>query len=72
MVVFVRFDSYSLICYNSFSDKFLSIKEMNFLKFREKVKDLPCFETKELRLVLGVYFADTTLLNLNNYKYESI
>jgi predicted transcriptional regulator of viral defense system len=40
---------------------------MNFLQFKEKVKELPYFETKELRLVLGDDFSNTTLVNLKNW-----
>lgn len=40
---------------------------MNFLEFREKTKELPYFETKELRLVLGTDFTSTTLVNLKNW-----
>lgn len=40
---------------------------MNFLQFQEKLKEFPCFETKELRLVLGADFSSTTLVNLKNW-----
>lgn len=53
--------------YNSFIDIILLIKEMNFLEFRKKIEDLPYFETKELRLILGNNFTATTLVNLKNW-----
>ena len=40
---------------------------MNFLEFKQKTEDLPCFETKELRLILGENFTPTTLVNLKNW-----
>lgn len=40
---------------------------MNYLEFRQKTKELPCFETKELRLILGASFSSTTLINLKNW-----
>lgn len=40
---------------------------MNFFEFKEKTKELPYFETKELRLILGVDFSSTTLVNLKNW-----
>ena len=40
---------------------------MNYLEFREKTKELPFFETKELRLILGDKFTRTTLINLRNW-----
>lgn len=40
---------------------------MNFLKFKEKIEEIPFFETKELRLVLGLGFSNTTLVNLKNW-----
>jgi len=40
---------------------------MNFLEFKQKTEDLPCFETKELRLILGINFTSTTLVNLKNW-----
>jgi len=53
--------------YNSFSDIFLSIKEMNFIEFKQRNQELPCFETKELKLILGSDFSNTTLVNLKNW-----
>jgi len=40
---------------------------MNIFEFKEKIKPLPYFETKELRLVLGTEFTSTTLVNLKNW-----
>ncbi|PIP27139.1 MAG: hypothetical protein COX30_03505 [Candidatus Moranbacteria bacterium CG23_combo_of_CG06-09_8_20_14_all_39_10] len=40
---------------------------MNFFEFREKTKELPYFETKELRVILGADFSSTTLGNLKNW-----
>lgn len=40
---------------------------MNFLEFKKKIEDLPYFETKELRLILGSDFTATTLVNLKNW-----
>lgn len=40
---------------------------MNFLEFKQKTEELPYFETKELRLVLGTDFTSTTLINLKNW-----
>ena len=40
---------------------------MNIFEFEKKIKDLPYFETKELRLILGAYFTKTTLVNLKNW-----
>jgi predicted transcriptional regulator of viral defense system len=40
---------------------------MNFLEFKQKTEDLPYFETKELRLILGSDFTATTLVNLKNW-----
>jgi len=40
---------------------------MNFLEFKKKIEKLPYFETKELRLVLGADFTNTTLINLKNW-----
>ncbi len=40
---------------------------MNFIKFKEIVKELPYFETKELRVILGDKFTDTMLINLKNW-----
>jgi len=48
-------------------DTLLSVKEMNIFEFKEKIKLLPYFETKELRLVLGKDFSPTTLVNLGNW-----
>jgi predicted transcriptional regulator of viral defense system len=40
---------------------------MNIFEFKKKIEELPCFETKELRLVLGGDFTNTTLVNLKNW-----
>ncbi len=40
---------------------------MNFLEFKRKTEELPYFETKELRLILGADFTSTTLINLKNW-----
>jgi len=40
---------------------------MNFLEFKKKIEELPYFETKELRLILGANFTSTTLVNLKNW-----
>ena len=40
---------------------------MNFLEFKKNTEDLPYFETKELRLVLGENFTSTMLVNLKNW-----
>lgn len=40
---------------------------MNFLEFKQKTEDLPYFETKELRLILGKNYTPTTLVNLKNW-----
>ncbi|HAS00181.1 MAG: hypothetical protein US57_C0011G0039 [Candidatus Moranbacteria bacterium GW2011_GWC2_37_73] len=40
---------------------------MNYFEFRKKIEELPCFETKELRLILGSNFTSTTLVNLKNW-----
>jgi len=40
---------------------------MNIFEFKEKIKPLPYFETKELRLILGEEFTPTTLVNLKNW-----
>jgi len=40
---------------------------MNFFKFKEKVKELPYFETKELRLILGDDWNGTMLINIKNW-----
>ena len=40
---------------------------MNFLEFKQKIEELPYFETKELRLILGGNFTSTTLVNLKNW-----
>jgi predicted transcriptional regulator of viral defense system len=40
---------------------------MNFIKFKEEIKELPYFETKELRVVLGAKFNATMLVNLKNW-----
>lgn len=40
---------------------------MNFLEFKGKIEELPCFETKELRLVLDVDFTSSMLVNFKNW-----
>lgn len=40
---------------------------MNFLEFKKKIEELPYFETRELRLILGNDFTNTTLINLKNW-----
>ncbi|MEI7749982.1 MAG: hypothetical protein WCJ25_03180 [Candidatus Moraniibacteriota bacterium] len=40
---------------------------MNFFEFTKAIEELPYFETKELRLILGTRFTKTTLLNLKNW-----
>ncbi|MDQ1284543.1 MAG: hypothetical protein QG620_891 [Patescibacteria group bacterium] len=40
---------------------------MNIFEFKDKIQELPCFETKELRLILGSDFTSTTLINLKNW-----
>jgi predicted transcriptional regulator of viral defense system len=40
---------------------------MNFFEFKEKTRELPYFETKELRMILGLDFSSTTLVNLKNW-----
>lgn len=40
---------------------------MNFLEFKRKTEELPVFETRELRLILGSDFTATTLVNLKNW-----
>lgn len=40
---------------------------MNIFEFKEKIKLLPYFETKELRLILDREFTSTTLVNLKNW-----
>jgi predicted transcriptional regulator of viral defense system len=40
---------------------------MNIFEFKKKIEELPYFETKELRLVLGDDFTATTLVNLKNW-----
>ena len=40
---------------------------MNIFEFKQKVEELPYFETKELRLILGADFSATTLNNLKNW-----
>lgn len=40
---------------------------MNFLEFKEKTKEFPLFETRELKLILGKDFSSTTLNNLKNW-----
>jgi predicted transcriptional regulator of viral defense system len=40
---------------------------MNIFEFKKKIEELPYFETKELRLILGENFTSTTLVNLKNW-----
>lgn len=40
---------------------------MNIFEFKKKIEELPYFETKELRLILGSDFTATTLVNLKNW-----
>ncbi len=40
---------------------------MNFIKFKEEIKDLPYFETRELKIILGSRFNATMLINLKNW-----
>ncbi len=40
---------------------------MNYFEFRKKIEELPFFETKELRLVLGDKFTKSMLTNLKNW-----
>lgn len=40
---------------------------MNYFEFKKKIEELPFFETKELRLVFGVEFTKSTLVNLKNW-----
>jgi predicted transcriptional regulator of viral defense system len=40
---------------------------MNIFEFKKKIEELPCFETKELRLILGSDFTSTMLINLKNW-----
>jgi predicted transcriptional regulator of viral defense system len=40
---------------------------MNIFEFKKKIEELPYFETKELRLILGADFTPTTLVNLKNW-----
>ncbi len=40
---------------------------MNIFEFKKKIEELPYFETKELRLILGSDFTSTTLINLKNW-----
>lgn len=40
---------------------------MNYFEFKKKIEELPFFETKELRLVLGDEFTNSMLINLRNW-----
>ncbi len=40
---------------------------MNFIKFKNLVEDFPYFETRELKLILGEKFNNTTIINLGNW-----
>jgi len=41
---------------------------MNYFKFRKKIEELPLFETRELRLILGKEFNKSFLNNLKNWE----
>jgi len=41
---------------------------MNYLSFRKKIEELPLFETRELRLILGKEFNRSFLNNLKNWE----
>lgn len=40
---------------------------MNYFEFKKKIEELPFFETKELRVVLGSEFTRSMLINLRNW-----
>jgi len=40
---------------------------MNYFEFKQKIQELPFFETRELRLILGENFKNSTLINLKNW-----
>ena len=40
---------------------------MNYFAFKKKTEELPYFETKELKLILGVDFTGSALVNLKNW-----
>lgn len=40
---------------------------MNIFEFKKEIEELPYFETRELRLILGSEFKNTTLVNLGNW-----
>lgn len=40
---------------------------MNYFEFKKRIEELPFFETKELRLVLGDGFTGSMLVNLKNW-----
>lgn len=40
---------------------------MNYFEFKKKTEDLPFFESKELRVVLGDEFTESMLTNLKNW-----
>jgi predicted transcriptional regulator of viral defense system len=40
---------------------------MNYFAFKEKMQELPYFETKELRLILGADFTPSMLVNVKNW-----
>lgn len=40
---------------------------MNYFEFKKKIEELPFFESKELRLVLGNEFTRSMLINLRNW-----
>lgn len=40
---------------------------MNIFEFKKKVEQLPYFETKELKVILGTDFTNTTLINIKNW-----
>lgn len=40
---------------------------MNYFEFKKRIEELPYFETKELKLILGSDFSSTTLVNIKNW-----
>lgn len=43
---------------------------MNYFDFKKKIEELPFFETKELKLVLGDGFTSSMLVNLRNWVHK--
>ena len=41
---------------------------MNYFKFRKKIEELPLFETRDLKLILGKEFNKSFLNNLKNWE----